>query len=106
MNILIHNINITSPDYGVAPNTDGIDIGAVNAHIYDCYVKNGDDSYALKNGAENVLFENSIAVQGNGLEGGWYDRGGNNNCKYGIRLRSLSNMSYDILQISSLKILP
>lgn len=108
-NVVIHDINITSPDYNIAPNTDGIDIGATNAHIYNCYVKNGDDSYALKNGAQNILFENSIAIQGNGLEGGWYNEGNNNNCTfrniicnntpYGIRLRSLNNMSYDVTNI-------
>eukprot|EP01084_Bolivina_argentea_P022741 42280_1 len=112
--IVVHNINITSPNYEIAPNTDGIDIGSSNAHIYDCYVKNGDDSYSIGSNAVNVTFENSIAVQGNGLESGWNARGGANNCTfrnmrcintpYGIRLRSLSNMSYVVRDIQFINI--
>ena len=65
-NVIIHNINITGPDYSIAPNTDGIDIGSKHVHVYDCHVQNWDDSYCLKAGASNVLIENSICIGGNG----------------------------------------
>ena len=46
--IEIYNINITSPDAKIAPNTDGLDIGSENVHIYNSYISNGDDGYCLK----------------------------------------------------------
>ena len=74
-NIKIHDINITvrnpsngeSGSYSTAPNTDGIDVSGENIHIYNCYVLNGDDSYTMESGSNNVLFENSICVNGFGM---------------------------------------
>jgi hypothetical protein len=36
-------------------------------HVSDCWVKNGDDSICIKQGASHVLVENSHVEQGNGL---------------------------------------
>lgn len=71
-NVKVFNINITvtTPGYTDAPNTDGIDIGSENVHIYNSFIQNGDDSYVLKGGAYNVLIENSIAQLGLGLDVG------------------------------------
>eukprot|EP01084_Bolivina_argentea_P177109 306353_1 len=97
-NVIINGINITvtTPGYATAPNTDGIDVGARNVHIFNSFVQNGDDSYVLKGGAYNVLIENSTAQLGLGLDVG---TGGNISnavfrnmlCKetdYGIRLKA------------------
>ena len=73
-NITIYDINITVVDdngnpgnYSVAPETDGIDIGGDNIHVYNCYVQNGDDSYTLESGSTNVIIENSTCAYGLGL---------------------------------------
>ena len=73
-NITVHDINITVADsngnpgnYSVAPETDGIDIGGENIHVYNCYVQNGDDSFTLEAPSTNVIFENSTAAYGLGL---------------------------------------
>ena len=65
--VIIHDINITSPNFSIARNTDGIDIAGDYVHIYDSYISNGDDSYVLKPGANHVLVENCIAANGLGL---------------------------------------
>ena len=74
-NVTIHNINISVIDpetnqpgnYDVAPNTDGIDVGGDNMHIYDCFISNGDDSYTIESGSNNILIENSTCINGLGL---------------------------------------
>ena len=73
-NVLIHNINITVIDsngiygtYSTAPETDGIDVGGSNIHVYNCFVSNGDDSLTLEDGSNNILFENSTVMYGLGL---------------------------------------
>ena len=68
--LTVYNLNITSPGSLAAPNTDGIDIACNNVHIYNSFIKNGDDSYCLKSGARNVLIENCTATQGFGLVSG------------------------------------
>ena len=47
--------------------TDGLDIGCENVHIYDSYIKNGDDSFCMKSGATDVLIENCTGTQGFGF---------------------------------------
>eukprot|EP01084_Bolivina_argentea_P141038 247864_1 len=68
----IYDINITVTGdpvtYDIAPNTDGIDIASKNVHIYNCFVQNGDDSYCLKDGAYNVVIENSTSKYGMSCE--------------------------------------
>eukprot|EP00041_Stephanoeca_diplocostata_P017213 m.343196 g.343196 ORF g.343196 m.343196 type:complete len:401 (-) comp20628_c0_seq4:105-1307(-) len=66
-NYLIKNVTIRSPNYQIAPNTDGLDIHAKNVLVTGCDITNGDDSICMKSPAENVLVENSIVRQGNGL---------------------------------------
>ncbi len=100
-NVVINDINITvtTPGYDTAPCTDVIDVGARNAHIYNSFIQNGDDRYVLKNGATNVLIENSVAQFGLGSDVG---TGGNISnaifrnilCKeteWGIRLKAKGN---------------
>ena len=67
IDVIIHDINFTSPSWLIAPNTDGIDINSKNVHVYNCYIENGDDTYCLEPGAENVIIENSTAKYGLGL---------------------------------------
>ena len=69
----IHNISIRSPNYLIAPNTDGIDLAVDGAHISNADIKNGDDSICMKSPARNILVENSTVRQGNGLVVGTSD---------------------------------
>ena len=64
IDVVIHDVNLTTPPFNIAPDTDGIDVASTNVHVYNCYVATGDDSYALKNGAMHVLIENSTSAQG------------------------------------------
>ena len=64
---VIDGISINSPNYLIAPNTDGIQVGSVGAVVRNVFVKNGDDSIVVKTGASNVLIEDSTVEQGNGL---------------------------------------
>lgn len=106
-NVVIHDITIQSPNYTIAPNTDGIDCASKNVHIYNCHITNGDDSYSIWPGAENVLVENSYSGFGLGLDswdGGQNNTGGSgghmnnitfrnmylNRTGWGIRLRTYS----------------
>ena len=50
-----------------APNTDGFDISATDVHIKGVDVTNGDDSVCIKSPSHNVLVEDSVVRQGNGL---------------------------------------
>ena len=63
----IVGIKIRSPDYAHAPNTDGLDISAQGVHISGVDIQNGDDSICMKSPAQDVLVENSVVRQGNGL---------------------------------------
>lgn len=63
----VYGIRIQTPDYGDAPNTDGLDISATNVHIKGVDITNGDDSICIKSPARNVLVEDSVVRQGNGL---------------------------------------
>ena len=54
-------------------NTDGLDIRATNVHIKGVDITNGDDSICMKSPARNVLVEDSIVRQGNGLVVGTSD---------------------------------
>lgn len=63
----IFGIKIRSPDYRHAPNTDGLDISARGVHINGVDIQNGDDSICMKSPAQDVLVENSVVRQGNGL---------------------------------------
>jgi len=63
----IYDIKIRSPDYKRAPNTDGLDISARRVHIRGADITNGDDSICMKSPAQDVLAEDSIVRQGNGL---------------------------------------
>jgi hypothetical protein len=47
-------------------NTDGFDVTGRNVHIHDCNIWNQDDCIAVKDGAENMLFER-ISCSGLGL---------------------------------------
>ena len=70
IDVIVHDINITGPPYNIAPETDGIDLGSRNVHIYNSYIQNGDDSYEIKWWAKNITIENSVAVGGLGLDVG------------------------------------
>ena len=63
----IKDIKIRSPDYKIAPNTDGLDIHADDVWVSGCDIENGDDSICMKAPATNVLVENCTVKQGNGL---------------------------------------
>ena len=66
-NIRVFGITIRGADYKVAPNTDGIDVQGTNIHIRGVDVSNGDDSICIKSPSSDVLVEDSIVRQGNGL---------------------------------------
>ena len=70
VDVVVHNINITGPPFNIAPETDGIDLGSRNVHVYDSYIQSGDDSYEIKWWSKNVTIENSIAGGGLGLDVG------------------------------------
>ena len=63
----IHDVTIRAPNWGVAPNTDGIDVAATNVLIQRVDISNGDDSICIKSPSSNVLVEDSIVRQGNGF---------------------------------------
>eukprot|EP00037_Helgoeca_nana_P007990 m.71652 g.71652 ORF g.71652 m.71652 type:complete len:293 (+) comp18653_c0_seq1:1963-2841(+) len=70
----IIDVTIRSPNYTIAPNTDGLDIAAHYVHISGADITNGDDSICMKTPAKDVLVENSIVRQGNGLVVGTSDK--------------------------------
>ena len=45
-------------------NTDGIDVSGVNVHIHDCYVRNDDDSIAVKPAKDSPNFWTQASVVG------------------------------------------
>lgn len=63
----IFGIRIRGPDYDHAPNTDGIDVQGSDFIIRGVDVQNGDDSICIKSPSWDVLVEDSIVRQGNGL---------------------------------------
>ncbi len=63
----VRDVRIDGPDFQVAPETDGIDVAATDVHIDGVDIRNGDDSICIKSPSANVLVENSIVRQGNGL---------------------------------------
>ena len=63
----IHDITIRSPNWGAAPNTDGIDVAARNVLIQRVNISNGDDSICIKSPSSNILVEDSVVSQGNGF---------------------------------------
>ena len=69
----IKDVKIQSPEYSIAPNTDGLDIHAIDVHVSGCHIHNGDDSICIKSPAHNVLVENCTVSQGNGLVVGTSD---------------------------------
>ena len=66
-NYVINGLNITSPNFQTARNTDGIDIAAFNVHVHDVFVSNGDDSICVKAPAGDILVENCVVENGNGF---------------------------------------
>ena len=54
-------------------NTDGFDLHARNVHLRGVDVLNGDDSICIKAPAHDVLVEDSVVRQGNGLVVGTSD---------------------------------
>eukprot|EP01111_Echinosteliopsis_oligospora_P018102 TRINITY_DN8120_c0_g1_i1.p1 TRINITY_DN8120_c0_g1~~TRINITY_DN8120_c0_g1_i1.p1 ORF type:complete len:268 (-),score=40.16 TRINITY_DN8120_c0_g1_i1:486-1289(-) len=67
VNIEIFNIKILAPPSPMSHNTDGIDPEECqNVHIHDCYISNGDDNVAIKNGCKDILIENCIFDNGHG----------------------------------------
>ena len=63
----VYGVTVRAPNYLIAPNTDGFDVSASDVHIRDCDITNGDDSIVIKSPATNVLVEDSVVRQGNGL---------------------------------------
>jgi hypothetical protein len=59
----IFRVKVRSPDFAVAPNTDGLDIAAKRVHIVGADVINGDDSICMKAPAQDVLVEDSVVRQ-------------------------------------------
>ncbi|KAM0328640.1 hypothetical protein ACHAQA_005052 [Verticillium albo-atrum] len=52
-------VDSVSEDWSFPFNTDGIGIGATDVHVKDCVIYNGDDAFAISDGAKNVLVERS-----------------------------------------------
>ncbi|RXG41513.1 hypothetical protein VDGE_09366 [Verticillium dahliae] len=61
-NIKIANavVDSVSEDWSFPFNTDGVGIGATDVHVTDCVIYNGDDAFAISDGAKNVVVERSI----------------------------------------------
>eukprot|EP00040_Diaphanoeca_grandis_P028945 m.168389 g.168389 ORF g.168389 m.168389 type:complete len:426 (-) comp31513_c0_seq1:96-1373(-) len=66
-NYEIRYVTIRSPNYQIAPNTDGIDIAATRVHVHHVDISNGDDSICIKSPAHNVLVEDCTVRTGNGF---------------------------------------
>jgi len=83
----IHDITIRSPNWGKAPNTDGIDVAAKNVLIQRVDISNGDDSICIKSPSSDILVEDSVVRQGNGFVVGTADSGldGNDPNTYDVR---------------------
>lgn len=64
---VVSGIRVRTPNFQIAPNTDGIDVAARNVHITGVDVANGDDSICIKSPSSNVLVEHSVVSAGNGL---------------------------------------
>lgn len=109
----IHHINLTCPPFSIAPNTDGIDVGSKNVHVHDCYIANGDDSYCLKAGAENVLIENSVGKQafclssGTGAEPHIYNATFRNmvceDCECGVKVKAKGSEQDGVMSFITFK---
>ena len=63
--LLFQNVRLRSPDdfrrgcgYGVAPNTDGFNVGGSNIRILNSYVRNGDDCMPSGGDTHDYLAEN------------------------------------------------
>lgn len=64
-NLLFENVRLRSPDdprmgcgYGVAPNTDGFNVGGSDIRILNSYVRNGDDCMPSGGDTHDYLAEN------------------------------------------------
>ncbi|KFA78787.1 hypothetical protein S40288_08984 [Stachybotrys chartarum IBT 40288] len=60
-NITISNavIDAVSEDWSFPFNTDGFGIGATDVFVTDCVIYNGDDAFAINDGAHNVHIQRS-----------------------------------------------
>ncbi len=99
-NITVQGITINTETN--SPNTDGVDLSAVNALVQNCWIQDGDDDICLKNDtgqySANIVVSNCTFNGGHGVSVGSDTAGGFNgfivnNCTwnntiYGIRCKS------------------
>jgi polygalacturonase len=69
----IFGVKIRSPPFHIAPNSDGLNLRADDVHVKGCDITNGDDSVVMKAPSTNVLVEDTVVRQGNGLVVGTSD---------------------------------
>jgi len=112
-------INTTSP----SPNTDGIDLGATNCLIQNCFISGGDDNISLKPSSAvsaDIVISNCTFGTGHGVSVGSGTTGGLqnmtvSNCTfnggdYGIRMKSdrdrgglVQNLTYSDITMTNVK---
>ena len=93
--------NLTINTYSPSPNTDGIDLGATNCLIQNCYISDGDDNISLKPSSTvsaDIVISNCTFGTGHGVSVGSGTTGGLrdmtvSNCTFngtdnGIRMKS------------------
>jgi PKD repeat protein len=99
-NITVQSVTINTETN--SPNTDGVDISAVNALVQDCWIQDGDDDICIKNDtgqySANIVVSNCTFNGGHGVSVGSDTAGGFNgfivnnciwnNTIYGIRCKS------------------
>ena len=76
------NVRVRTPDFQIAPNTDGIDVhvAADRVHIKGADIANRDNSICIKSPSSNVLLEDSFVSTGDGLVVGMAGDGISSKC--------------------------
>ncbi|HTS19741.1 MAG TPA: glycosyl hydrolase family 28 protein [Verrucomicrobiae bacterium] len=104
-NVTVQNVTINTPTN--SPNTDGVDLSAVNALVQNCWIQDGDDDICIKNDtgqhSANIVVTNCTFNGGHGVSIGSDTAGGFenflvDNCSfrttiYGIRCKSDNSAS-------------
>ena len=104
-NVTVQSVSISTPTN--SPNTDGVDLSAVNALVRNCSIQDGDDDICIKNDTglhgANIVVSNCTFNGGHGVSVGSDTGGGFENflvedCNYrdtiyGIRCKSDNSAS-------------
>jgi polygalacturonase len=122
-NVSVTVQGVTVNTVSSSPNTDGIDLGATNCLIRNCFISGGDDNISLKPGSAvsaDIVISNCTFGSGHGVSIGSSTTGGVqnmtvNNCTfngtdYGIRMKSdrdrgglVQNLTYSDISMTNVK---